>query len=228
MQINSDLCRSGLPLAMEPTTPPLTWCGRARTPGAPATSCRPPSSAPTERSDPTRTSLRLPYVSRSFTCNNWIILWLYSSSGNGHEESDAHPVPWWWRWWHGKFPFNRKHYASGKTRLWPPLWRAAVLINSPSCVSPPAGSSQHKRCRQWVQSEEPHGDLRLVRADVGPWLRCLQQRGSTRRPRGTFLFHGNQRTQTGSEQQHLDSTRQNSIVIILGDKILLFMILLLI
>lgn len=104
--------------------------------------------------------------------------------------------------------------------------RAAVLTNSPCHVSPPAGSSQHKRCRQWVQSEEPHGDLRLVRADVGPRLRCLQQRGSTWRPRGTFLFHGNQWTQTGSEQQHLDSTRQNSIVIILGDKILLFMILL--
>lgn len=32
-----------------------------------------------------------------------IVLWFYSPSGNGHEESDSHAVPrWWWRWWHGK------------------------------------------------------------------------------------------------------------------------------
>lgn len=108
-------------------------------------------------------------------------------------------------------PENIMHHDKRSSELTAP--------NSPCCVSPPAGSSQHKRCREWVQPEEPQGDLRLLRADVGARLRCLQQRGSTWRPRGTFLFHGNQRTQTGSCKINNSTWRK---------KMLLFMILLLI
>lgn len=101
-------------------------------------------------------------------------------------------------------PENIVHHDKRSSEL------TVTAPNSPCCVSPPAGSSQHKRCREWVQPEEPQGDLRLLRADVGAWLRCLQQRGSTWRPRGTFLLHGNQRTQTGSCKIN-NGTWQNSI-----------------
>lgn len=84
--------------------------------------------------------------------------------GNGHEESDPHPLPRRRRRRHGKITLCCQTESRERPQL--------------TVRSAPTGSPQHQRHRQRVQPAQPQGGLRLLRAAVGAELGRGQQRES--------------------------------------------------